>query len=99
MPLANDDIRFVSDCSTPAFHFLSFKGSRAASDNRLPACFPFFKVWTQPYTVSSSTLVGEMGADPITPEDNGFMVLETRIELEIYAFGNLDCLLSVQFVK
>ena len=43
MPLANDDIRFVSDCSTPAY---------AASDNRLPACFQF-KVSEQPYTVSS----------------------------------------------
>ena len=28
MPLANDDIRFVSGCSTPAFHYLSFKGFR-----------------------------------------------------------------------
>ena len=44
-------------------------------------------------------LVGEVGADPTVPEDKGFMVLETRIELEIYAFENLDCFLLVQFAK
>jgi hypothetical protein len=43
--------------------------------------------------------VGEVGADPTVPEGNGFMVLETRIELEIYVFENLDCSLLVLFVK
>lgn len=36
-------------------------------------------------------LVGQGGADPPTPEGSGFTVLETRIELEIYMFENLDC--------
>ena len=40
-----------------------------------------------------------MGADPITSEENGFMVLETRIELEIYVFENLDYFLQVLCVK
>ena len=35
-------------------------------------------------------VVGEVGADPTIPIGSGFMVLETRIELEIYVFENLD---------
>ena len=36
-------------------------------------------------------LVGEVGLEPTEPKGGRFMVLETRIELEIYEFENLDC--------
>lgn len=38
-------------------------------------------------------MVGQGDADSPTPEGNGFTTLETRIELEIYEFENLDYLL------
>lgn len=44
-------------------------------------------------------MVRQTGVDPVTLEGNGFTTLETRIELEIYEFENLDYLLWVQYVK
>lgn len=47
----------------------------------------------------SAHMVGQAGVDPATPGGNGFMTLETRIELETYMFENLDYSLWVQYVK
>lgn len=47
----------------------------------------------------SAHMVGQAGVDPATPGGNGFMVFETKIELEIYMFENLDYSLLVQYAK
>lgn len=47
----------------------------------------------------SAHMVGQAGVDPTTPGGNGFMVFETKIELEIYMFENLDYSLLVQYAK
>ena len=44
-------------------------------------------------------MAGQAGVDPATPGGNGFMVFETKIELEIYMFENLDYSLLVQYAK
>lgn len=47
----------------------------------------------------SAHMVGQAGVDPATPEGNGFMGFETKIELETYMFENLDYSLLVQYAK
>ena len=44
-------------------------------------------------------MVGEAGLEPAVPEGVGFMVLETRIELEIYVFENLDYSPLARYVR
>lgn len=51
------------------------------------------------YTTDICGLVGRAGLEPAYPEGGGFMVLETRIELEIYEFENLDYFLLALCVK
>ena len=64
MPLADDDIRFVSKYCALLY---------AAFDNRLPACFQF-KVSEHPYTVSSIRPGRRGGSRTHSPRGNGFTV-------------------------
>lgn len=62
MSLAHDGIQFVSDCSTPTFHNL------AASDNRLPACFPFIGGVAAKHGFKPYLLAERVGFEPTDPE-------------------------------